>query len=71
MNLDPDVLQVARALASAEHRPLGQVISELARRGMTARAEPFASEDGFPVFPVSPDAPLITDEMVRLALEES
>jgi hypothetical protein len=71
LNLDDDVVRAARALADAEHRSLGQVISDLVRRGLAPREARTGSEDGFPVFLVPAEAPLITSDMVRAALEDA
>ncbi len=70
VNLDDDVLETARSIAAAEHRSLGGVLSELARRGLAPRPVDFGEEDGFPVFSVDPRAGAITPDMVRAALEE-
>jgi len=70
LNLDDDVADAARALARSEGRPLGQVVSELARRGLRPDRLAEAFDGGFPTFSVAPDAPSITPEMVRTALEE-
>jgi hypothetical protein len=68
LNIDDDVAAAARELASEEHRSLGAVISELARRGLTpARVEVDA---GMPVIHVPEGTPPITPEMVRRGLEE-
>ena len=68
MNLDEDVVVAARELAAGEHRSLGSVISELARRGLTpARVE---TDDGLPVIRVPAGTSPITPEMVRRALDE-
>lgn len=68
LQIDDDVLLAARELAAGEHRSLGTVISELARRGLTpARVE---AEGGLPVIRVPAGTPGITPEMVRRALEE-
>jgi hypothetical protein len=68
LNIDEDVVAAARELAAGEHRSLGSVISELARRGLTpARVE---AAGGLPVIRVPPGAPAITPEMVRRALDE-
>ena len=68
LQLDDDVLAAARELATGEHRSLGAVVSELARRGLTpARIE---AEDGLPVIRVPAGTPPITPEMVRRALDE-
>jgi len=68
--IEDDVLDVARSLAEAEGKSVGQVISELARRGLAPRSQELVDE-GFPVFSVAPDAKPITLEMVQRALEES
>lgn len=70
ISLDDDVVAAARAIASLEGRPLGSVVSELARKGLQPRQSAAISESGFPVFDVSPNAPVITDEMVAQALDD-
>jgi hypothetical protein len=70
VNLDDDVVEAARALADAERRSLGQVISDLVRRGLAPREDRIGIEDGFPVFRVRADAPVITSDMVRAALDD-
>jgi hypothetical protein len=68
LQIDNDVLAAARELAAGEHRSLGAVISELARRGLTpARVE---VEDGLPVIRVPAGSPAITPAMVRRVLDE-
>lgn len=68
LNLDDDLLDVARALAREQQRPLGDVVSDLMRRALQPRTT--VRDDGFPVFVVSADSPPITSEMVRRALDE-
>ena len=70
INLEDDVAAAARAIAAAEHRSLGDVVSELVRRGLAPRPSLHDDEDGFPVFRVGPDARAITPDMVRMALDE-
>jgi hypothetical protein len=70
ISLDEDIVQAARALAAAQRRSLGKVISDLARKGLAPRPERIGSEGGFPVFRVDPGAPVITPEMVSAALDE-
>ena len=70
INLDDDVFETARAIAHAEHRPLGVVVSDLARRGLRPSESSGDEEDGFPVFDVGPNAPPITAEMVQEAQDE-
>jgi hypothetical protein len=68
LDLDKDILEAARELAAAQHRSLGWMISELARRGLTpARID---AEGDLPVIRVPAGTPPITPEMVRRALDE-
>jgi antitoxin component of RelBE/YafQ-DinJ toxin-antitoxin module len=53
VNIDDDVLAVAREMAARLGITLGQALSRRARRGMRDGAGPL------PVFEVSPDAPVI------------
>lgn len=68
LEIDDDVVAVARELAGARRQSLGSVISELARRGLTpARVE---AEGDLPVIRVPAGTPAITPEMVRRAMDE-
>lgn len=68
LDLDQDVLAVAREIALTERRSLGSVVSELARRGFTpARID---SDGELPVIRVPAGSAPITAEMVRRALDE-
>jgi hypothetical protein len=71
LRIDEDVLRVARSLARSQGKTIGEVVSELARRGLrpgrTRRPDP----TGFPTFDVPEDAPPLTPEMVREALEDA
>ena len=69
LKIDDDVLAAAHSLADAEERTVGEVISELARKGLRPRPQ-VASSRGFPVFSVPADASPITLKMVRRALDE-
>lgn len=40
LNIDDDILQVAKERASKEHRSTGEVISELARKGFRTTPHP-------------------------------
>jgi hypothetical protein len=71
LNLDDDVMEAAKALARFERRTLGQVVSDLARRGLAPRPAEHPAAVGFPMFSVTEDAPAITDEMVAAALDDS
>lgn len=69
LQVDDDVLEAAKSLARAQNRPLGKVLSELARQGLTPRTSA-AKRKGFPVFEVSGGAAPLTLELVNRANEE-
>lgn len=78
LDIDDDILAAAKDLARAEGRTMGQVISELVRRALTAPshggpglAEPSAAfvHDDFPTFPMR-DGPPVTSETVQRVQEE-
>jgi hypothetical protein len=69
LNLDDDIVRAARALADLEQRSLGQVISDLARRGLEPREARLGDEEGFPVFSVDAQAPVITGDMVEAGMD--
>lgn len=68
LQIDDDILEDARSIARAEGRSVGAVISELARRSL--RPVGIVEIDGFPVFDVPADAPIVTSDDVARALEE-
>lgn len=70
LDLDPDVLAAARALARARGRSIGSVVSELARTGLRP-VVPRRKRAGFPLFDVPRDAPPLTDEAVTAVLDEA
>jgi hypothetical protein len=69
LEIDDDVIQAARSVAAAEGKNIGKALSELARRGLAPQGRS-KTRSGFPVFDVPPDAPPITLEHVRAALDE-
>jgi hypothetical protein len=69
LTIDDDVLQAARALATARGESLGAVVSELARRGLKPSA-PVAYREEFPVFEVGEDAPVFGPDEVNRALDD-
>lgn len=66
--IDDDILADARDIARAERRSVGDVISELARRGLAPVG--IADREGFPVFDVPDDAPTIRAADVARALDD-
>ena len=70
LKIDDDVFEAAKSLAMAEEKSIGEVISDLARRGLAPRSNG-ETRDGFPVFEVRQDAAALTLEKVRQALDET
>lgn len=69
VRIDDEVLRAAKSLARSEGRTVGEVLTELARKGL-APADQGESDAGFPVFSVPAGAKPITPEMVRQAAED-
>ena len=69
LTLDPDIHHAVRSIARERGESLGTVVSSLARAALQPR-EHTTRADGFPVFDVGPDAPPLTPDMVRDALED-
>jgi hypothetical protein len=73
LDIDDDVLQAAKELARAEKKTAGQVLSELARKGLTTprgsnRANKVRIVDGIPVIPAR--GALVTKELIDRLIEE-
>ncbi len=71
LNIDDDVLAAAKRLAERGRRTVGEVISTLARRGLTrggrsARAE----RNGIPLLPSGESASPVTLELVNRLRDE-
>jgi len=70
VNLDDDVVRAARSLARERGRSLGEVLSDLARRGLEPSSE-LRYEGDFPVFVAKEGAAPLTPEMVARAAEDT
>jgi len=66
LDIESDVLDIARALATARGVSVGVALSELARRGVAARL-PVGVRNGFPVFEVPAGTPQFGPEEVTAA----
>ena len=79
LDIDDDILQAAKELARAERKTAGQVLSELARKGLTQAAAapgfaeeaapPFVMKDGWVTF-TNREGVVVTKELVDRLLEE-
>ena len=67
LTLDDDVAAAVQEIARTSGRRLGQVVSDLVRRGLRGPTDRAA---GFPVFPVARDAPVIPADRARDLLDE-
>ena len=74
VRIDDDVLNAAKSIAASQDRSLGEVLSELARRGLEPRHPRRGGAAGatgvVPVFDIDVHAPPLTPEMVREALND-
>ena len=78
LDIDDDVLQAAKELAQHESKTSGQVLSELARRGILCRnahdlegnenGDPFIMKDGLPV--LRSRGRIVTNELVKRIQQE-
>lgn len=67
--IDDDVLVAAKAIAREQHKSLGTVVSELARRALRRPASTKA-RNGIPLLPVTDDAAMVTLETVNALRDE-
>jgi hypothetical protein len=69
VTLDDDVFEAAKAQAQASGKKLGEVLSQLARRGLRASANG-ATRAGLPVFKVQSNAKIIPSSRAKELLAE-
>jgi len=69
LDIDEDVLMVAKEMARHRHSSAGKVVSELARQALTQKPV-FATRNGIPQLPVRPDGQPVTLELVNELLDE-
>jgi hypothetical protein len=68
--IDDDVLAAAKSMASQQRKSLGEVISDLARRGLRPSVRRGAVRNGVPLLPVRSGAPPVTLELVNKLRDE-
>lgn len=71
LSLDDDVLLAAKARAERERRSLGEVVSELARRGLSPRPTERKMRNGIALLPRSEKSRPVTPDLVRQLRDES
>jgi hypothetical protein len=70
LSIDDDVLAVARDLADYQQKTIGEVISSLARKGLTPTEPAPTYRNGIRLLPIQPGAGGSTPEMVRQLMDE-
>jgi hypothetical protein len=69
VDLEEDVLLAVKEIAKQRGNTIGQVLSDLARQALTRRT-PVSSKHALPLFPVQPDAGVVTLELVNHLRDE-
>jgi hypothetical protein len=70
VDLEEDVLLAAKEIAKQRGNTLGKVLSDLARRALTRRTS-ISKKHGLPLFPVQPDAGVVTLDLVNRLRDET
>ncbi len=70
VDLEDDVLRAAKELARQQGVTVGKIVSDLVRQALTRRPVA-ATRQGIPLFPVQPNAGVITPELVNELLDEA
>jgi hypothetical protein len=68
LDIEPDVLDLAKSLAEARRMSVGKAVSWLARRGAQAHV-PLAMRNGFAVFPIPDSDARFGPDEVQAALD--
>lgn len=71
VDLDEDVLRVAKDLAREREQSLGRVLSELARRGLKPAGSIQVVKGVVPILPRKPGGQPVTSQHVKELLESS
>ena len=70
LTIDDDVLAAARAMAEAENKSLGQIVSELARRSLGGQRRSGGERNGIPLLPAGKGV-VVTLEHVNALRDEA
>jgi hypothetical protein len=69
VDLEDDILLAAKEIARQRGVTIGKVLSDLARHALTRPAST-ATRQGLPLFPVQPEADVVTPELVNQLRDE-
>ncbi|MBA3944369.1 MAG: CopG family transcriptional regulator [Herpetosiphonaceae bacterium] len=70
LDLDEDVLLAAKDIARRRDSSIGKVLSELVRQALS-RQDGVTTRSGVPLFPIQPDAHVVTLELVNQLRDEA
>jgi hypothetical protein len=70
LDIDNDVLESAKELATRRRTTIGRVVSDLIRSALAPRSASARIRNGVPVLPKNPHAKLVTPEHVNKLLDE-
>jgi hypothetical protein len=71
LDIDADILSLARSMVARQGGSIGKVISDLARQALEQpKGKPKTSRNGIPLFPVRPGAGRATLELVNQLRDE-
>ena len=69
LDIDEDILLIAKQLASRQGESMGKMLSDLAQQALARQADT-STRNGLPLFPRQPGAGIITLELVNRLLKE-
>lgn len=70
LSIDDDVLAAAKAMASLQHKSVGEVISALTRQALRPSKPSGNTRNGIPLLPVRAGATPVTPELVNQLRDE-
>lgn len=69
LDIEEDVLLAAKEIARQKRMTVGRVLSDLARKSLVRKSS-VAKRNGLPLFPVQPEAGIVTLELVNQLRDE-
>ena len=69
LDIEEDVLLAAKEIARQKGLTVGRVLSDLARKSLTKKSS-IITKGGLPLFPVQPDAGIVSLELVNQLRDE-
>jgi hypothetical protein len=71
LDIDEDVLEIAKQLAARRRTTAGRVLSDLARSALAPRGRSARKRNGVPLLPARKRAGLVTPEIVNRLRDEA